>query len=71
LRNFLANKFWINKLVLLNENSKYLILKQNLISDLEKELTENKHDFIDINLKNNEVNNLFFISKFINNLSNL
>ncbi len=71
LRNFLANKFWINKLVLLNENSKYLILKQNLIWDLEKELSENKHDFIDVNLKNNEVNNFFFISKFINNLSNL
>lgn len=71
LRNFLANKPWIKKLVLLNENSKYLILKQNLILDLEKELKENQHDFIDINLKNNEVNNFFFISKFINNLSNL
>lgn len=71
LKNFLSNKSWINKLIILNENSKYLILKQNLIADLEKELSENKHDFIDVNLTNNDVNNFFFVSKFINNLSNL
>lgn len=71
LRNFLANKSWINKLILLSENSKYLILKENLTWELIKELSKNKHAFKDINLKNNEVNNLFFVSKFINNLSNL
>jgi len=72
LKNFLANKSWINKIFLINESSKYLLLKQNLIWDLEKELNKNKHDFINVNLtKNNDVNNIFFISKFINNLSNL
>lgn len=71
LRNFLANKSWLNKIFLLNESSKYLLLKQNLIWDLESELSKNKHDFINVNLTNNDVSNIFFISKFINNLSNL
>lgn len=55
---------------LLNDNSKYLILKQNLIKDLENELNKNNHEYIDINMKKNDLNNMFFISKFINNLSN-
>lgn len=71
LKNFLANKTWINKIVLLNESSKYLILKENQIKDLLNELTENKHDFLDVNLSQNDVKNIFFISKFINNLSNI
>ncbi len=71
LKNFLANKTWLNKIVLLNESSKYLILKQNQINDLLIELEENKHEYLDVNLTQNNVKNIFFISKFINNLSNI
>lgn len=71
LKNFLANKIWLNKIILINENSKYLVLKQNLINELKINLIQNKYDFVDINLKDSKVNNFFFISKFINNLSNL
>lgn len=71
LKNFLANKPWLDKIILLNENAKYIILNQNLIDDLKWELTKNKYNFIDVNLQQNKVNTILFISKFINNLSNL
>lgn len=71
LRNFLANKPWLSKIILINEDTKYMVLKSNLIADLENHLQENKYNYIDINLKDNEVSNVFFVSKFINNLSNL
>jgi len=67
----LSNKLWINKIILLEESAKYLIIKENLISNLLNELTENNYSFIDINLKDSEVKKIFFISSFINNLSNL
>lgn len=70
LRNFLANKSWIKKLVLLNENAKYIILKQNQINSLIDELSQNKYEFLDIDLSKNQVRDIFFVSKFINNLSN-
>ncbi|MBW7954208.1 hypothetical protein H3C61_00110 [Candidatus Gracilibacteria bacterium] len=70
LKNFLANKSWIKKIVLLNENSKYMILKQDKIENLIKELEKNNYNFLDINLKETTVSNTLFISKFINNLSN-
>lgn len=71
LRNFLSNKKWINKLILVNENSKFFILKYESIEELIKELWDNKFDFIDISIPNSWISNFFFISKFINNLSNL
>lgn len=71
LKNFLANKTWLDKIILLGENSKYLILKQNQISDLITELDANQQDFLNINLTQNDVKNIFFLSKFINNLSNV
>lgn len=71
LTNFLANKTWIEKIILLNESSKYLILKENQIADLFSEIINNQHDFIDVNLSQSNVNNIFFLSKFINNLSNI
>lgn len=70
VQNFLADKNWINKIILANEDSKFLILKENLISSLEDKLKENNYKYIDINLKLNKVNEFFIISKFINNLSN-
>lgn len=71
LRNFLSNKDWLNKLILLNERSKFLILTQNIINNFIDDLTLNQHDFIDVNLTQDKVWNLYFISKFINILSNL
>lgn len=71
LKNFLANKNWIEKIILLSESSKYLILKENQIADLFSEIINNQHDFIDVNLSQNDVKNIFFLSKFINNLSNI
>lgn len=71
LRNFLTNKNWIQKIILLNENSKFLILKQNYIEDLIKNLDENKHEYIDIDVKSSWINKMFFISNFVNSLSNL
>ncbi len=70
LKNFLANKTWIKKIVLLNENSKYMILKQDKIENLIKDLEKNNYNFLDVNLKETKVSNTLFISKFINNLSN-
>lgn len=70
VKNFLADKTWINKLILVNENSKFLILKENLILWLKSKLVENKYNYIDVNLKLNKVSNYLLISKFINNLSN-
>lgn len=71
LKNFLANKPWLNKIVLINEDSKYIVLKNNLIQDLNTSLNENKYNHIDVNLTESKVSNFFFVSKFINNLSNL
>ncbi len=71
LKNFLANKVWLDKIILLWENSKYLILKQNQIWDLITELEANKQSFLNIDLTQNDVKNIFFLSKFINNLSNV
>lgn len=71
LKNFLANKPWLNKLVLINEESKYNVLKYNLIDELIQDLYDNKYTYINVNLAESQVNNFFFISKFINNLSNL
>jgi len=71
LKNFLANKVWLDKIILLWENSKYLILKQNQIWDLITELEANKQSFLNIDLAQNDVKNIFFLSKFINNLSNI
>lgn len=70
IQNFLADKKWINKILLTHENSKFLILKENLISLLEKKLQENNYEYININLNLKKVNEFFIISKFINNLSN-
>jgi len=71
IKNFLANKNWINKIILTNERSKFLMLKQPLsINDLENELKINEYDYINVNLENRWLNKLLFISKFINNLSN-
>lgn len=70
LKNFLANKTWIEKIILVNESSKYLILKENAITDLIEELKNNNYEYVDVNLVNSWINKWLFISNFVNNLSN-
>jgi len=71
LQNFTTNKIWINKAILLDETSKFEVLKQtNDINLLIEDLKKNKYNFVDLSSKW-KINNFLFISKFENNLSNL
>ncbi len=71
LWNFLTKKDWIESLLLTNEETKYLIFRNNQIADFKKDLEENERIFVDVSLTNEGINQIFFISNFINNLSNL
>lgn len=71
LKNFLANKTWAKKIILLNESSKFSVLKESSIDNLISELWKNELQYVDVNLWNKWINKIFFISEFINNLSNL
>lgn len=71
LGNFLAKKDWIEKLLLIREDGKYLILKQNQIDEFKGDLEKNQHVFIDVDLENKGINHVWFISNFVNNLSNI
>lgn len=69
LTNFLANKKWANKIILINESSKSQIITQaEKIDDLEKDLLKNKYFYLKIN-KDEQINNYLFLWQFINNLS--
>lgn len=70
LQNFITNKTWINNILLLDESSKFKIIENSLdINKLEKVIKNNNYDYI--NLTNTKkINDIFFISKFVNNLSN-
>lgn len=70
LHNLVSNKNWINKALLLDESSKYEVLKQpDNINTLEYDIIKN--NFKHINLNNiSKINEILFISKFVNNLSN-
>ncbi len=70
LSNFISNKKWINKAILIDESSKYEILKEtNSIDKLEQILKNDKYNYINLNA-NSKINSILFISHFINNLSN-
>ncbi len=70
LHNFTSNKNWINKAILLDESSKYEILKQpESIINLKDEINKNNYEYLDLASKS-KINDVLFISKFINNLSN-
>ena len=70
LQNFTSNKSWINKAILLDESSKFEILKQpESIDKLEEDIIKNNYEYINLSTKS-KINELLFISKFINNLSN-
>ncbi len=70
LQNFISNKTWTKKILLLDEWSKYEILKQPIwVDKLEQEIKNNKYTYI--NLSNSKkINKFLFISNFINYLSN-
>lgn len=70
LSNFLSNKPWIEQMILLSESSKYHILKQNQFWELTQELQNNQQDFTNVSLDANQINTLYFISQFVNHLSN-
>ncbi len=69
LNNFISNKTWINEIIMINETSKFQIIKYpTSIKLLKEELIANEFNFIELN-PNIQINNALFISKFINNLS--
>lgn len=68
--NFTSNKNWIKDAILIDESSKYEILKEaNNIEALKEEMWKNDYEYISLNPKS-DISNVLFISKFINNLSN-
>ena len=70
IRNFISNKKWINKILLLPELSKSQIIENPWnIEKLENTLKNKEYEYVDIN-KNSKISNLLFISNFINTLSN-
>jgi len=70
LQNFISNKSWINKALLLDESSKYEVLKQPTdINILENDLIKNNYEYINLSNRS-KISEVLFISKFINNLSN-
>ncbi len=71
LKNFLSWKKWIADMILLWENSRFSIFNDNTFSLLLSNLKENKYNYLQIELKDKTVNNFLFLSKFVNNLSNI
>lgn len=69
LNNFLANKEWINKILLIENISKNQVFRNpDNIIELKEELKNNWYNYLDINIEK-KINEFMFISKFINNLS--
>jgi len=70
LWNFTSNKWWIKEAILIDESSRFEIIKQTkTIEELKIEMSKNNYEYISLN-SNNEISEVLFISKFINNLSN-
>jgi len=70
LKNFVSNKNTIKNVVIMDDSLNFQITKNPWsINALETELSNNSYDFLKIQ-PGNEVNEIMFISKFINNLSN-
>lgn len=70
INNFISNKNWINKILLLPESSKSQIwLYPSNIDKLENDLKKKEYEYVNIN-KNSKISKFYFISKFINSLSN-
>jgi len=70
LKNFVSNKNAIGNVVIMDDSVKFQVIKNPSETDkLEEELEKNSYDFLKIQPWN-EVNDIMFVSKFINNLSN-
>lgn len=70
LQNFTSNKTWINNAILIDESSKYEILKSpENINFLKEEMWKNNYEYLNLNSES-KINEFLFISKFVNNLSN-
>jgi len=70
LQNFISNKDWIWKILLLDEASKYEILKQATgVDKLEQEIKKNNYNYINLT-ETKKINKFLFISNFVNYLSN-
>ena len=71
LWNFLANKKWISKIVLLDKAAQFEVFKStDDIDNLVKILKKDKYNFVELDWTN-KISNFLFLSKFVNNLSNL
>ncbi len=69
LNNFLSNKLWINEIIMIDETSRFQIIKApKSIEKLKEKLMNNNYTFLELTPKN-DINKLLFISKFVNNLS--
>ncbi len=70
LNNLVSDKSNIDNIILIDSSLRYQLITTPLnINNLEKSLKNNKYDYLKLNTKNS-IDNYFFISKFINNLSN-
>ena len=70
LNNFVSNKNSIGNVVIMNDSVKFQIVKNPASTNmLQSELENNWYDFLKIE-PGNDVSEVMFISKFINNLSN-
>ncbi len=70
LNNFVSNKNSIWNVVIMNDSIKFQIVKNPASTNmLESELQNNGYDFLKIE-PGNDVSEVMFVSKFINNLSN-
>ncbi len=70
LKNFVSNKNSIGNVVIMNDSIKFQIIKNpSSTAKLEQEMEKNSYEFVKIQ-PGNEVSEIMFISKFINNLSN-
>ena len=70
LNNFVSNKNSIWNVVIMNDSIKFQIVKNPASTNmLQSELENNWYDFLKIE-PGNDVSELMFVSKFINNLSN-
>lgn len=71
LKNFVVEKPWLERVVLVNEASKYQVHDApNSLENLQTNLTLNDYAHVDMNIEEWWIHKALFISKFINNLSN-
>ena len=69
INNFLSNKTWINRAILVSDSARFQMIKTpSSINILENELKNNNFELIKLSSKS-AIGNLMFVSKFVNSLS--